>query len=144
VSELEFDLPGTAIGKDYLGSSIIGAAPSGSGVQLSFGGVLGLAVNVVDGLEFNVLGLNFGISPNGVKLPMVGRVGINLGSSTPPPQSMPSGPFADPGRLAGSAADEPIGGPSYRNTRTSVERCCQTRTDATMASCKGALPWLVA
>jgi hypothetical protein len=97
VSELEFDLPGTAIGKDYLGSSIIGAAPSGSGVQLSFGGVLGLAVNVVDGLEFNVLGLNFGISPNGVKLPMVGRVGINLGSSTPPASINAELPLCGPG-----------------------------------------------
>jgi Protein of unknown function (DUF3750) len=81
VPELELDLPATAIGKDYLGSSIFGAAPSGSGVQLSLGGVLGLAVSAVDGLEFNVLGLNFGISPNGLKLPMVGRVGINSGSS---------------------------------------------------------------
>ena len=81
VPELELDLPATAIGKDYLGSSIFGAAPSGSGVQLSLGGVFGLAVSAVDGLEFNVLGLNFGISPNGLKLPMVGRVGINSGSS---------------------------------------------------------------
>lgn len=80
VPELELDLPATAIGKDYLGSSIVGAAPSGSGVQLSLGGVLGVAMSAVDGLEFNVLGLNFGISPNGVKLPMVGRVG---GSSAP-------------------------------------------------------------
>ena len=48
VPELELDLPATAIGKDYLGSSIVGAAPSGSGVQLSFGGVLGLAVSAVD------------------------------------------------------------------------------------------------
>lgn len=75
VPELELDLPATAIGKDYLGSAIVGSAPSGSGVQLSLGGVLGLAVSAVDGLELNVLGMNFGISPNGVKLPIVGRVG---------------------------------------------------------------------
>ena len=79
VPELEVDLPATAIGKNYLGSSIVGAAPSGSGVQLSLGGVLGLAVSAVDGLELNVLGLNFGISPNGVKLPMLGRVGSGWG-----------------------------------------------------------------
>ena len=79
VPELEVDLPSTAIGKDYLGSAIVGAAPSGSGFQLSLGGVLGLAVSAVDGLEFNVLGLNFGVSPNGVKLPMVGRVGSSSG-----------------------------------------------------------------
>jgi hypothetical protein len=80
VPELEVDLPSTAIGKDYLGSSIVGTAPSGSGFQLSLGGVLGLAVSAVDGLELNVLGLNFGVGRSGVKLPMVGRVG---GSSVP-------------------------------------------------------------
>ena len=81
VPELEVDLPSTAIGKDYLGSAIFGAAPSGSGFQLSLGGVLGLAVSAVDGLEFNVLGLNFGVSPNGVKLPMLGRVGSSWAPS---------------------------------------------------------------
>jgi len=75
VPELEVDLPATAIGKDYLGSSLVGAAPSGSGYQLSLVGVLGLTVSAVDGLELNLLGLNFGVSPNGVKLPLVGRVG---------------------------------------------------------------------
>ena len=75
VPELEVDLPATAIGKDYLGDSLVSTAPSGSGVQLSFGGVLGLAVSAVDGVEFNLLGLNFGISPTGVKLPILGRVG---------------------------------------------------------------------
>ena len=91
VPELEVDLPATAIGKDYLGSSIFGAAPSGSGVQLSLGGMLGMAVSAVDGLEFNVLGLNFGISPNGVKLPMVGRVGLGSGPSNGVKESQPNG-----------------------------------------------------
>ena len=91
VPELEVDLPATAIGRDYLGSSIVGAAPSGSGVQLSLGGVLGLAVSAVDGLEFNVLGLNFGISPNGVKLPLVGRVGSSSGPSNGAEESRPKG-----------------------------------------------------
>lgn len=75
VPELEIDLPATAIGKDYLGSSVFATAPSGGGFQVSLGGVLGLAASSVDGLEFNVLGLNFGFSPNGVKLPIVGRIG---------------------------------------------------------------------
>jgi len=94
VPELELDLPATAIGKDYLGSSIVGAAPSGSGVQLSLGGVLGLAVSAVDGLEFNVLGLNFGISQNGLKLPMVGRVGITSGSINGVEPSRSSSPMS--------------------------------------------------
>jgi hypothetical protein len=75
VPELELDLPATAIGKDYLGGSIFGAAPSGRGIQFSLGGVLGFAASAVDGLEFNVLGLNFGLSPTGIKLPLIGRIG---------------------------------------------------------------------
>ena len=51
------------------------AAPSGSGFQLSLRGLLGLAASGVDGLELNVLGLNFGVSPNGLKLPIIGRIG---------------------------------------------------------------------
>ena len=75
VPELEMDLPATAIGKDYLGRAIFASAPSGSGFQVSFGGLLGVAASGVDGVEVNVLGLNFGVSPNGVKLPLVGRIG---------------------------------------------------------------------
>ncbi|HEX2199744.1 MAG TPA: DUF3750 domain-containing protein [Burkholderiales bacterium] len=75
VPELRVDLPATAIGKDYLGGSMFGKAPSGSGYQVSLGGLLGVAASKVDGLEINVLGLNFGVSPNGVKLPLVGIIG---------------------------------------------------------------------
>ena len=75
VPELEADLPATAIGKDYLGSSIVSRAPSGGGFQLSLAGLLGLAASRVDGIELNVLGLNFGVSGSGLKLPLVGRIG---------------------------------------------------------------------
>lgn len=75
VPELEVDLPATAVGKDFIGTSIVSRAPSGSGYQLSLGGLLGVAASRVDGLEFNILGLNFGVSGSGVKLPLVGRIG---------------------------------------------------------------------
>jgi hypothetical protein len=75
VPELEVDLPATAIGKDYLGSSIFSSAPSGSGFQVSLLGLLGFAASGVDGVELNLLGLNFGVSGSGVKLPFVGRLG---------------------------------------------------------------------
>jgi hypothetical protein len=75
VPELQVDLPATAIGKDYLGGSVFGAAPSGSGYQLSLGGVLGVSASGIEGIEFNVLGLNVGVGPSGVKLPFVGRIG---------------------------------------------------------------------
>jgi hypothetical protein len=75
VPELEVDLPATAIGKDYLGGSVFGSAPSGSGYQVSLGGLLGVAASSVEGLELNVLGLNVGLGPSGLKLPFVGRIG---------------------------------------------------------------------
>src|SRR6266851_174199 len=75
VPELKVDLPATAIGKDYLGNALVSSAPSGSGFQLSLGGLLGIAASGVDGLELNLLGLNFGISPSGIKLPLIGRIG---------------------------------------------------------------------
>ena len=75
VPELGVDLPSTAIGKDYLGSSIFGSAPSGHGYQVSLGGVLGVAASGVEGLELNVLGLNLGLGPGGLKLPFIGRIG---------------------------------------------------------------------
>ena len=74
VPELEVDLPATAIGKDYLGASVVSTAPSGSGFQFSLGGLLGVSASVVDGVELNLLGLNFGVGRSGVKLPMVGRI----------------------------------------------------------------------
>ena len=74
VPELEADLPATAIGKDYTGT-IVSKAPSGTGFQFSLRGLLGVAASNVDGLEVNILGLNFGISSSGIKLPIVGRIG---------------------------------------------------------------------
>ncbi len=77
VPELEVDLPPTAIGKDYLGDRIVARAPSGSGFQLSLGGLLALTASGVEGLELNVLGLTFGVNPfdPALKLPLVGRIG---------------------------------------------------------------------
>jgi hypothetical protein len=75
VPELEIDLPATAIGKDYLRGSVFSAAPSGSGFQFSLRGLLGVSASSVEGVELNVLGLNFGVGPGGVKLPIVGRIG---------------------------------------------------------------------
>lgn len=77
VPELGLDLPPTAIGKDYLGARCIGPAPSGRGMQVVWLGLLGALVSRVEGIEFNVLGLNFGIDPfaPALRLPLIGRVG---------------------------------------------------------------------
>ena len=55
--ELKLDLPPTAIGKDYLGSSLIKKAPSGTGFQFSLGGLLGVLASWEVGLEVNIFGL---------------------------------------------------------------------------------------
>ncbi|HEU0289454.1 MAG TPA: DUF3750 domain-containing protein, partial [Burkholderiales bacterium] len=77
VPELKVDLPPTAIGKDFLGDRVLATAPSGSGLQLSLLGVLGVTASGVEGLEINVLGLTFGVDlfPPAIKLPIVGRLG---------------------------------------------------------------------
>jgi hypothetical protein len=75
VPELEADLPATAVGKDYLGNAVVASAPSGAGFQFSLVGLLGLSASKIEGVELNLLGLNFGVGRNGVKLPLVGRIG---------------------------------------------------------------------
>ena len=74
VPELEVDLPATAIGKDYT-AKMVSTAPSGKGFQFSLRGLFAISASNVDGLELNILGLNFGISSAGLKLPIVGRIG---------------------------------------------------------------------
>ena len=77
VPELRADLPATAIGKDYLGSRLIADAPSGTGVQFSVLGLVGVLAAVEEGLEINLLGLTFGVDPLdlSLKAPFVGRIG---------------------------------------------------------------------
>lgn len=78
VPELRVDLPATAIGKDYLPANIVGATPSGTGIQLNAFGALGVLAGWEEGFELNVLGLTFGVNPKrlGIKLPMLGNVGL--------------------------------------------------------------------
>ncbi len=79
VPELRLDLPANAIGKDYrpLGEPV-GRSPTGSGVQASLLGMLGLSVGWEEGVEFNLLGLNFGLDLNrpALRLPFWGRLGL--------------------------------------------------------------------
>jgi hypothetical protein len=76
---LKLDLPANAIGKDYRPlTNPVGVSSSGSGLQISLLGLLGVSVGVQEGLEFNVLGLNFGIDLNApaLRLPFWGRLGF--------------------------------------------------------------------
>jgi len=77
VPELRVDMPPTAIGKDFLGWRSVGATPSGTGGQANLFGLLGVSAGLEEGLEVNLLGLNFGVDPKSlsIKLPIVGRLG---------------------------------------------------------------------
>lgn len=79
VPELKVALLPTALGKDYHPLLDIAAlTPSHTGVQVQLGGVLGVAVGWVEGLEINVLGLVAGIDVRrpALKLPGWGRIGF--------------------------------------------------------------------
>jgi hypothetical protein len=77
VPELALDLPATAIGKDYLGASLVAMLPSGTGWQVSIYGLLGIGIGLDEGLEFNLLGLSAGIDVDDLtlRLPGIGRLG---------------------------------------------------------------------
>ena len=72
----------TAVGKDFAGWPLfLGTPPSGSGVQLSVGGLLGVTVGRIEGFEINVLGLVAGIDVHrpALKLPGWGRLELGAG-----------------------------------------------------------------
>ncbi len=100
VPELALDLPPTAIGKDYLGDRVVAKTPSGSGLQVSFYGLLGLMMSRVEGLEVNVLGLTFGVDPfaPALKLPLVGRLGASRANHSAASTCVPADPSYDVAR----------------------------------------------
>ena len=80
VPALKLDLPANAIGKDYRPiTNPLGISSSGSGVQATLLGLLGVNVGLGEGAEINLLGLNFGVDLNspGLRLPFVGRIGLD-------------------------------------------------------------------
>ncbi|TQV72344.1 DUF3750 domain-containing protein [Aliikangiella marina] len=92
VPDMGLDLPSTAIGKDYREiSESVGFSASGSGVQASLWGLLGIAVGTEEGLEFNLLGLNFELDllDLAIELPGFGRIGPSDAGPTNPEPSSP-------------------------------------------------------
>jgi hypothetical protein len=80
VPALKLDLPANAIGKDYRPlDRPVGVSSSGRGVQVTLLGLLGLNIGLGEGIEINVLGLNFGLDLNspGLRLPFIGRIGMD-------------------------------------------------------------------
>lgn len=77
IPEWRLTLPSIAIGKDYLpAGEFVAAAPSGTGYQLSLGGVFGVTAARHEGIELNLFGLVTGVDFRGpaIKLPGIGRV----------------------------------------------------------------------
>jgi hypothetical protein len=78
VPALGLALPSIALGKDYLpDGALVAAAPSGTGWQVSLFGVVGVLLARAEGIEINLLGLNFGVdfAAPALLLPGIGRVG---------------------------------------------------------------------
>jgi Protein of unknown function (DUF3750) len=81
VPELKLQLPVTAIGKDFpIDGMPLERAASGTGIQLTIYGLLGVIVGIEEGLELNLAGLSFGldIKRPALKLPFIGRLGFPL------------------------------------------------------------------
>jgi hypothetical protein len=85
VPELDLQLPPNAIGRDYRSSPYAGLTDSGTGIEVSLWGVLGLKLGWVEGFELNVLGLvaGFDLRHPAIKLPGYGRIGFAATSASP-------------------------------------------------------------
>jgi Protein of unknown function (DUF3750) len=82
VPELKAVLPPTAIGKDFpYHGAWLGRTPSGTGVFVTLGGYLGLAIGWVEGIELNILGgvLGLDLRRPALKFPGIGRLGVPAG-----------------------------------------------------------------
>ena len=83
--ELDVALPPEAIGKDFRADgTLFGLTGSGTGVEASLWGLLGLKLGWVEGLEVNLLSLVAGLDIRrpAVKLPGFGRIGIESSTAT--------------------------------------------------------------
>jgi hypothetical protein len=87
VPELETTLPPNALGKDFRHHPYIGRTDSGTGIEASLWGVLGVKVGWIEGIELNFLGLVAGLDLRhpAVKLPGFGRLGIDDGTAVAAP-----------------------------------------------------------
>ncbi len=87
VPELQTTLPANAVGKDFRPYPYAGLTDSGTGVEASLWGLLGIKVGWVEGVEVNLLGLVAGLDLRhpGVKLPGFGRLGIDDGTAIAAP-----------------------------------------------------------
>lgn len=78
VPELQATLPSNAIGRDFRPAPYAGLTDSGTGIEASLYGLLGVKLGWVEGVEFNFLGLVAGLDLRqpALKIPSFGRVAL--------------------------------------------------------------------
>ena len=83
IPEMKATLTPNAIGRDFRPAPYIGLTDSGTGIEASLWGLLGIKIGWIEGLEFNVLGLVAGLDLRqpALKLPAFGRLGLDFGPS---------------------------------------------------------------
>jgi hypothetical protein len=83
IPEIQATMPPNAIGRDFRPGPYLGWTDSGTGVEASLWGLLGVKAGWVEGLELNFLGLVAGldIRDPAIKLPGFGRIGLALWSA---------------------------------------------------------------
>jgi hypothetical protein len=79
VPEIGVMLPPNAIGRDFRAKPYAGVSDSGTGIEASLWGVLGIKLGWVEGIELNVAGLVAGIDLRhpALKIPGFGRIGFD-------------------------------------------------------------------
>jgi hypothetical protein len=84
--ELGVTMPPNAIGRDYRPYPYVGWTDSGTGVEASLWGVLGVKLGWVEGIELNVIGLVAGLDIRhpALKLPGFGRIGFQSVATAAP------------------------------------------------------------
>jgi hypothetical protein len=84
--ELGVTMPPNAIGRDYRPYPYVGWTDSGTGVEASLWGVLGIKLGWVEGIELNVIGLVAGLDIRhpALKLPGFGRIGFESVATAAP------------------------------------------------------------
>jgi len=83
--ELDIALPPEAIGKDFRADgAVFGLTGSGTGIEASLWGLVGVKVGWVEGLEVNLLSLVAGLDVRrpALKLPGFGRIGLESTTAT--------------------------------------------------------------
>ena len=85
VPELGVTMPPNAIGRDFRPAPYAGLSDSGTGIEASLWGLIGVKLGWVEGVEVNVLGLVAGLDLRhpAVKLPGFGRIGFDGAVTTP-------------------------------------------------------------